>query len=96
MFKHNPGIGRGKAAGLGAEVKEDGIRLPMAQCMDGSLVDARDKEGSGATRAEAVGFDAVRRDVGDMVDGGSGAAKFGGDVPCGDIVWPASGVEVVV
>ena len=69
MFKHGSGIGRGKAAWLGPEIEEDGVRLPISQGMDGSLVNARDEEGSGAPRAEAVGFDAFRRNVGDVVDG---------------------------
>ena len=60
------------------------------------MVDTRDKEGSGTAGVEAVGFNLVRRDVGDMIDGGSGMAKFGCVVLGGDIVWPASGVKVAV
>ena len=97
MFKHGLGIGRGKAAWLGVEIKEVGVRLPMSQGTDGSLVNARDEEGSGTPGAEAVvGFNAFRRDVGDVVDGGSSSVELGGDVPGGDIVGPAGGVKVTV
>ena len=97
MFKHGAGIGRGEAASwLGAKIEEDGVGLPAAQGMDGSLVNAGDEEGSGAPKAEAVGFDALRGDVGDVVDNGSGAAECGGDVPGGDIVGPAGGVKVTI
>ena len=64
--------------------------------MDGSLVDAGDKEGSGAPRAEAVGFDAFRRNVGDVVDGGGSMAEFSGGIPGGGIVEPAGGVKVMI
>ena len=47
-------------------------------------------------RAEAVGFDAFRRNVGDVVDGCGSAAEFCSDVPGGDIVGPASGVKVAI
>ena len=96
MFKHGMGVGRGEVAWLGVEIKEDGVRLPMSQGMDGSLVDAGDEEGSGAPGAEAVGFNAFRRNVGDVVDGGGGMAQFGGDVLGGYIVGPASGIKVMV
>ena len=96
MFKHGAGIGRGEAAWLGAEIEEDGVGLPMSQGTDGSLVDARDEEGGGAPRVEAVGFDASRGDVGDVVDGCGSAAEGGGDVPGGDIVGPAGGVKVTI
>ena len=47
MFEHGAGVGRGEAAQLGAEIKEDRVRFPMTQGMDGSLVDARDEKGGG-------------------------------------------------
>ena len=96
MFKHGSGVGRSKAAWLGLEIEEDGVGLPTSQGTDGSLVDAGDEEGSGTPRAEAVGFDAFRRNVGDVVDGCGSAAEFGGDVPGGDIVGPAGGVKVAI
>ena len=96
MFEHGSGIGRGEAAGLGVEIEEDGVRLPMAQGMDGSLVDARDEEGGGAPGPEAVGFDAFGGDVGDMVDGGGSAVESGSDVAGRDIVGPAGGVIVAI
>ena len=96
MFKHGAGIGRDEAAWLGAKIEEDGVRLPAAQGTDGSLVDAGDEEGSGAPGAEAVGFDAFRGHVGDVVDGGGGAVECGGDVPGGDIVGLAGGVKVMI
>ena len=96
MFKHGAGIGGCEAAQLGVEILEDRGRLPMSQGMDGSLVDAQDEEGSGAPRAEAVGFDPVRGDVSDVVDGGGSMAEFGGDVLGHNIVEPAGGVEVAI
>ena len=60
MLKHGAGVGRGKMAWLGPEIKEDGVRLPAAEGANGSLVDARDEEGGGAPGPEAVGFDAFR------------------------------------
>ena len=96
MFKHGAGIGRGKAAQLGPEIKEDGVRLPVAEGTNGSLVNAGDEEGSGAPRPEAVGFNAFRGDVGDMVDSGGSVMEFGSDVVGGDVVGPASGVVVAV
>ena len=96
MLKHGAGVGRGKVAQLGAEIKEDGVRLPAAEGMNGSLVDGRDKEGSGTPRLEAVGFDAFGGNVGDMVDGSSSVAEFGSDVTGGDIVGPVSRVIVAI
>ena len=64
--------------------------------MNGSLVNAGDKEGSGTTREEAVGFDALWGDVGDMVDHGGCPSECSGDVPSGDVVRVASRVKVVV
>ena len=58
MLKHGAGVGRGKVTQLGVEVKEDGVRLPAAKGVDGSLVNTGDKEGSGAPGTEAVGFTA--------------------------------------
>ena len=58
MLKHGTGVRGGESTGLGAEIKEDQVRLPAAEGADGSLVDAGDKEGGGTPRAEAVGFDA--------------------------------------
>ena len=97
MLKHGVGVGRGKAAQLGLEIKEDGVRLPAAEeGANGSLVDAGDKEGGGAPGPEAVGFDAFRGDVGDMVDGGGSTMECGCDVAGEDIVGPASGAIVAV
>ena len=78
------------------EIKENGVKLSAAEGMDGSLVNARDKEGGGAPGPEAVGFDTFRGDVGDMVDGGGSMAEFGGDVTGGDVVVPAGGVIVAI
>ena len=58
----------------------------MAKGMDGSLVDTRDKECSGTTGAEAVNFNAIRREVSDVVYGSSGAVQFGIDVMGGDVM----------
>ena len=96
MLKHGVGVGRGKAAWLGLEIKGDGVRLPVAEDANGSLVDARDEEGGGAPGPEAVGFDAFGGDVGDMVDGGGSAVESGSDVAGRDIVGPAGGVIVAI
>ena len=45
MCEHFVGIAGSETAGLGAEVEEDGIRLPPAQGLDGSLVNAGDEHG---------------------------------------------------
>ena len=68
----------------------------MAEGTDGCLVDAGDKEGGGAPRVEAIGFDAFRGDVGDVVDSGSSPAEFSGDVTGGNVVVAAGRVIVVI
>ena len=79
MGKHLVSIPSGEAAGLGAEVEEDGIGLPPAQGLDGSLVNAGYEQGGGTAGAEAVGLNLVGRDVGDVLDGGGGSSQFVGD-----------------
>jgi hypothetical protein len=81
---------------LSAEVKEDGVRFPAANSANRRLVDARDKEGGGTPGAEAVGFDTVRGDVGDVENGGGRTAQFGRDVARSDVVGVIGGVEVAV
>ena len=66
MVKNGPGVCRGEAAWLCLEIKEDGVRLPAFKGMDGSLINAQDKESSGAPRPETVGFDVVQGDIGDV------------------------------
>ena len=41
MVEHGMGVVGSEVAGLGAEVEEDGIRLPVAKSTDGSLVDTQ-------------------------------------------------------
>ena len=96
MLKHGAGIGRGKAAQLGLEIKEDGVGLPVAEGANGSLVNTGDEEGGGTPGPEAVGFDAVGGDVGDVVDSGGSTVEGAGDVAGGDIVGPAGGVIVLI
>ena len=96
MLKHGVGVGGGEATRLGAEIKEDRVRLPAAQSVDGGLVDAGDEEGGGATRAEAVGFDAGRGDIGDVVDSGGGLAEGDRDVTGGDVVRAAGRVIIAI
>ena len=97
MVEHGLGVCRGGAAWLHLEIKEDGVRLPVSKGMDGSLINAQDKESSGTHRAETVSFDAVWGDVGDVVDGGStSAAEFSSDVASGDVVGLVRGVKVTV
>ena len=85
------GIGRGRervlsvskhvlGLGLGVEVKENGVGLPPAQGSDGGLVNARDEQGGRSTRAEAIGFNQTRRDVGDVLDNGSSDSQFVGEL----------------
>ena len=83
-------------AQLSTEVEKDGVQFPMPQGANGSLVDARDEEGSGATRPEAVCIDMVRENVSDVVDSGHGMTEFSSDVTSGDIVRSAGGVKVAV
>ena len=80
----------------GAEIKEDRVRLPAAEGTDGSLVAAGDKEGGGTAGAEAVGFDAVRGDICDVVDSGDGLAEGNGDVAGGHVVRAPFGVIIAI
>ena len=48
------------------------------------------------TRAEAVSFDAIRRDVSDVVDGASSMPQFGNDVVGCDVVRVMPRVIVVI
>ena len=96
MFKHGLGIGRGEVAWLSVEIEEDGVRLPMSQGMDGGLVNTGDEEGGGASGAEAVDFDAFRRNVCEVKDGSGGTAEFSGDIVGSDIVGSAVGVKVAI
>ena len=49
VMEHVLGVAGSEAAGMGSQVEKDGIELPVTQCMDGSLVDARYEEGCGST-----------------------------------------------
>ena len=75
---------------LGTEVQEDGIGLPVAQGLDGSLVDTRDEEGCCSPGSQAVGFDTGRGDVCDVLNISGGCMEFGGDVRSGDLEWLVS------
>ena len=94
MSKHVLGVASGETAGLDSEVQEDGIGFPPAQCPDGCLVNTGDKQGCCASRAEAVGFDSVRRNVGNVLDSSSSGSQFVGDFGGGDVA--RSGVAVIV
>ena len=96
VLEHGMRVVGSEVARLGAEVKKDGVGLPVAEGTDGGSVDAREEKGGSSTRAEAVGFDAFRRDVGDVVDGGSCAAKFEGDFAGSDVMWVVGGVVVAI
>ena len=50
--KHVLGIAGGETAGLGLDIKENGVQFPPAQGLDGYLVDTRDEQGGCAPRAE--------------------------------------------
>ena len=86
MVDHGMGVVGSEVAGLGPKIEEDSIGFPVAKSMDCSLVNTRDKESSGTTRAETVSFDVIRRDVSDVVDGASGAPQFGSDVVGCDVM----------
>jgi hypothetical protein len=78
------------------EVKEDCVGFPVAKGANGRFIDARDKEGSGTPRAEAVGFDAVRGDVGEVEDSGGSTAQFGSDVAHSDVMGLIGQIIVAV
>ena len=86
MVEHGTRVVGSEATGLGPEVKEDGIGFPVAKGTDGSLVNAGNKESGGTNRVEAVNFDAIRRDVRDVVDGSGSAVQFGSDIMGCDVV----------
>ena len=77
MLEHVSGVSGGEVACLGTEVQEDGVRLPVAQSTDGCLVNARDEERCGSTGSQAVGFDAIGRDVCDVFNISGGCSEFG-------------------
>ena len=68
MVEHVVRVSAGEVTGLGVKVEEDGIRLPVSKGAYSSFVNARDQQGGGSTRMEAVGFDACRQDVGDVLN----------------------------
>ena len=96
MFEHGTRVVGSEVAGLGAEVEEDGIRFPAAKGMDGSLVDAGDEKGGGTPGSETVSFNLFRRNVSDVVDGGSSVAELVGDLERSDIMGALGGVVVAV
>ena len=86
MVEHGAGVVGSEAAGLGPKKEEDSIRFPVAKGRDCSLVNTRNKESGGTTRVEAVSFDAIWRDVSDVVDGAGGTLQFSGDVMGHDVM----------
>jgi hypothetical protein len=96
VVEHVTSVVGSEGAGLGPEVQEDGIGFPAAQGSDGRLVHPRDEESGGPPGAEAVGGDAVGRNVREMLDRGGSGAEFGGDGAGGDVVGNARSVEVSV
>ena len=83
--KHVLGVASGETAGLGSEIKEDSIQFPLAQGSDGCLINTGYEQGGCAPRAEAVGLDPVRGDVGNVLDSGSGGSQFMCDFGGGDV-----------
>ena len=62
-----------------------------------SLVDTRDKESGGTIGApEAVSFNAIRRDVSDVVDSTGGTVQFSCDVMGHDVMRAMQGVIVAI
>ena len=86
----------GESACLRAQVKEDGIGLPVSKSPDGSFVDSGDEQGGGSPRVGAVGGDVGRRDVGDVFDIGCSCMEFLGEHGGGDLVLCSMGVKVGV
>jgi hypothetical protein len=84
--EHRASVVGGEAAWLSTEVKEDCIGFPVAKGADGRFIDASDKEGGGTPGAEAVGFDAIRGNVGEVEDSGGSTAQCGRDVTRGDVM----------
>ena len=66
MLEHVLGVSGGASTCLGAQVEENGVRLPFSKGMDGCFIDSRDKQGGGSTGMETVGFNADQRDVADL------------------------------
>ena len=96
MGKHVLGVTGSESACLGLQVQEDGIRFPVSESMDGSLVDSRDEQGGGSPGAGTVGSDAGRRDVCDVVDSSGGSLEFLGEHGSGDLVLCSIGGKVGV
>ena len=96
MGEHVLGVTGSESAGLGPQVKEDGIRFPASESLDGSLVDSRDEQGGGTPGVGAVGSDAGRRDVSDVFNISSSSSEFLGEHNSGDVVLCTVGVKVGV
>jgi len=92
---HAGGDGRSGFVGADAEVAEHGVGFPPADEFDEVGVDVGTEHGGGATRAEAADGEAIRRDAGGGLDGGSGGAQGDGGHGCGDHV-PCALVEWAV
>ena len=86
MVEYGVGVVGGEAAGLDPKIEEDSIRFLVAKGTDCSLVDTGDKGSSGTARAEAVSFNAIRRDVSDMVNSAGSAPQFSSDVTGCDVM----------
>ena len=96
MVEHVVRVSGSEVTGLGVEVGEDCIRLPAPEGADSHFIDAGDEQGGGSTRMEAVGFDACRWDVGDVLNISCSCPEFLGDDGGGDLLWHAIGVKVGV
>ena len=96
MVEHVSGVVCCESAGLSAKVQEDGIGFPAAQGADGGLIDAGYEKGGGSPGLEAVGDDSVRRNVSDVLYGGSCCPESSGDVAHGDVMGPVPFVKVAV
>ena len=96
MLEHCTGVVGNEAAGLGPKIEEDSIRFPVAKGADRSLVNTRDEESGSTTRVEAVSFDAIRRDVSDVIDGASSVLEFNSNVAGCDVMEVMQRVVVVI
>jgi hypothetical protein len=96
VVEHVSSIVGGEVAGLCSEIQENGIGFPAAEGSDSGFVHPRDEESGGAPGAEAVGDDAVGRDVRDVLDRGGGGSECSCDVARGDVAGGARDIEVTV
>jgi hypothetical protein len=96
VVEHVSSVVGSEVARLCPEVQEDGIGFPAAEGSYSSFVHSRDEESGGSPGAEAIGDDAIGRDVRDVLDRGGGGSECSCDVARGDVAGGARDIEVTV